>query len=148
MEKISKKAIERYRDIQLQRKQGRIHGHQFRTGGQGPKCAFSRFSARSPLRTDRPTDRRTDKASYRVACPPLKREKFSHEMLNVGPKLPHKTKIEILWRFYDHSEEKILSYTNTVAPHKISLSGRYQFVQLSLSSLLIKCSMIKNLLKN
>ena len=56
-------------------KQGRIHGHQLRTGGQGRKCAFSQFSTRwlrTDRRTDGPTDRRTDKASYRVACPQLK----------------------------------------------------------------------------
>ena len=28
-------------------KQGRIHGHQLRTGGQGSKCAFSHFSTRA-----------------------------------------------------------------------------------------------------
>ena len=38
--------------------QGRIHGHQLRTGGQGRKCAFSNFSTRS-LRTNGPTDRPT-----------------------------------------------------------------------------------------
>ena len=27
--------------------QGRIHGHQLRTGGQGRKCAFSHFSTRA-----------------------------------------------------------------------------------------------------
>ena len=67
-------------EVRLRTKQGRIHGHQLRTGGQGRKCAFSHFSTRSPLRTDRPTDqptdqptnRRRDKASYRVACPQLK----------------------------------------------------------------------------
>ena len=59
--------------LQAHCKQGRIHGHQLRTGGQGRKGAFSHFSTRSPLRTNRPTDRRTDKASYRVACPQLKR---------------------------------------------------------------------------
>ena len=65
--------------------QGRIHGHQLRTGGQGRKCAFSHFSTQSPLRTNqptnqptnRPTDWRTDKASYRVACPQLKMAKVS-----------------------------------------------------------------------
>ena len=53
--------------------QGRIHGHRLRTGGQGRIYAFSHFSTRSPLRTNQPTDRRTDKASYRVACPQLKK---------------------------------------------------------------------------
>ena len=52
-------------------KQGRIHGHQLRTGGQGRKCAFSHFSTRS-LRTNGTTHQRTDKASHRVACPQLK----------------------------------------------------------------------------
>ena len=53
---------------QTHTQQGRIHGHQLRTGGQGRKCAFSHFSTRSPLRTNR----RADKASYRVASPRLK----------------------------------------------------------------------------
>ena len=37
--------------------QGRIHGHQLRTGGQGRKCAFPYFSTRvhGP-----PTNQRTD----------------------------------------------------------------------------------------
>ena len=56
------------------REQGRIHGHQLRTGGQGRKCAFYHFSTRS-LRTDGPTDGPTDKASYRVACPQPKSRK-------------------------------------------------------------------------
>ena len=38
--------------------QGRKHGHQLRTGGQGRKCAFSHFSTRS-LRTNGWTDGRT-----------------------------------------------------------------------------------------
>ena len=74
----------------LHDEQGRIHGHQLRTGGQGRKCAFSHFPTRS-LRTDGPTDQRTngptdqrtdgrtDKASNRdnrVACPQLKRRKM------------------------------------------------------------------------
>ena len=55
------------------RKQGRIHGqYQSRTGGQGRKCVFSPFSTRVHRRTNGPTDRRTDKASYRVTCPQLK----------------------------------------------------------------------------
>ena len=41
-------------------KQGRIHGHQLRTGGQGWKCAFSHFLTRW-LRTDGRTDGRTDR---------------------------------------------------------------------------------------
>ena len=49
------------------KKQGWIHGNLLRRGGQGRKCAFSHFSTRS-LRTGG----RTDKASYRVACPQLK----------------------------------------------------------------------------
>ena len=60
-------------------KQGRIHGQQLRTGGQERKCVFSHFLTRAHRRTDRPTDgwtdRRTDKASYRVACPQLKRKR-------------------------------------------------------------------------
>ena len=39
----------------LFRKQGRIHGHQLQTGGQGWKCAFSHFSTRW-LPKDRPMD--------------------------------------------------------------------------------------------
>ena len=55
------------------RKQGRIHGqYQLRMGGQGRKCTFSHFSTRVHGPTDRPTDGRTEKASYRVACPQLK----------------------------------------------------------------------------
>ena len=58
------------------KKQGRIHGqYQSRTGGQGRKCVFSHFPTRSPQTnrpTDQPTNGRTDKASYRVACPRLK----------------------------------------------------------------------------
>ena len=50
-------------------KQGRIHSHQLRTGGQGRKSAFSHFSTLS-LRTNRPTDGHTK--PYRVACPQLK----------------------------------------------------------------------------
>ena len=34
--------------------QGRIHGHQLRTGGQGRKCAFSLFSTRAHQRTNGP----------------------------------------------------------------------------------------------
>ena len=41
------------------KKQGRIHGHQLRTGGQGRKSVFSHFSTQW-LRTDGRTDRRTD----------------------------------------------------------------------------------------
>ena len=39
--------------------QGRIHGHQLRTGGQGRICAFSHFSTRAYGRTNGPTDQRT-----------------------------------------------------------------------------------------
>ena len=38
----------------IERKQGRIHGHQLQTGGQGRKCAFSHFSTRVHGPTDRP----------------------------------------------------------------------------------------------
>ena len=62
------------------KKQGRIHGHQLRTGGQGRKCAFSHFSTRwlrTDRRTDGPTDGRTDgrtdRPSYRDARTHLKR---------------------------------------------------------------------------
>ena len=48
--------------------QGRIHGLQLRTGGQGRICAFYHFSTRADGRTDGPTDN----ASYRVASPRLK----------------------------------------------------------------------------
>ena len=47
--------------------QGRIHGHQLRMGGQGRKNAFFHFSTWA-WQINRPTDRQTDKASYRVAC--------------------------------------------------------------------------------
>ena len=51
--------------------QGRIHGqNQSRTGGQGRECAFSHYVIVFNLSV---TDQRTDKASYRVACPRLKR---------------------------------------------------------------------------
>ena len=59
-------------------KQGRIHGHQLRTGGQGRKCMFPHFSTRVHWPTDQPTNRQTDKASYRVACPQLKRRPYRH----------------------------------------------------------------------
>ena len=56
-------------NVALLIKQGRIHGqYQLRTGGQGRECAFSHFLTRG----HGPTDGRTDKASYRVACPQLK----------------------------------------------------------------------------
>ena len=42
--------------IKKKQKQGRIHGHRLRTGGQGRKCAFSHFSTRSPLRTNQRTE--------------------------------------------------------------------------------------------
>ena len=64
-------------------KQGRIHGHQLRTGGQGWKYAFSHFSTRA-WRTDRPTDQptdgRTDKASSRVAGPQLKSKSVTNRL--------------------------------------------------------------------
>ena len=63
-----------YTNSQLE--QGRIHGHQLRTGAQGRKCAFSHFSTRAHQRTNQRTDGRTDKGSYRVACPQLKRRKI------------------------------------------------------------------------
>ena len=44
-------------------KQGRIHGHQLRTGGQGRKCAFSHFRTRSL-----PTDQRMDGQSLLWSC--------------------------------------------------------------------------------
>ena len=65
-------------------KQGRIHGqYQSRTGGQERKCMFSHFRTRSPLRTDG----RTDKASYRVASPRLKRG-LSLRTCGLGPNNP------------------------------------------------------------
>ena len=60
--------------------QGRIHGHQLRTGGQERKCAFLHFSTRAHQRTDGPTNRRTVKASFRVACPRLKIEQVANEI--------------------------------------------------------------------
>ena len=56
----------------LDRKQGQIHGHQLRMGGQGWKCAFSHFSTqawRTNRRTNQPTDGWTK--PLRVACPQL-----------------------------------------------------------------------------
>ena len=41
------------------KQQGRIHGHQLRTGGRGRKCAIYHFSTRW-LRRDGPTEGRTD----------------------------------------------------------------------------------------
>ena len=49
--------------------QGRIHSHQLRTGGQGGKARFPSFGL---VLTDQRTDKRTEKASYRVTCPQLK----------------------------------------------------------------------------
>ena len=66
------------------KKQGRIHGHQLRTGGQGRKCNCPQirmfYNACFPTfrlvltdgRMDGRTDGPTDKASNRVACPQLK----------------------------------------------------------------------------
>ena len=62
------------------------NGNMLRMGGQGRKCAFSHFPARS-LRmdgqTDGRTDGRTDKAFYRVACPQLKRIDFQTSTLSL-----------------------------------------------------------------
>ena len=58
--------------------QGRIHGHQLRTGGQGRKFAFSQ------LDHYRRTNRRTEKTSYRVACPQLKTK--SDSIINTSAK--------------------------------------------------------------
>ena len=82
MFKGSQEIVHEYNNdkIKIQKKQGRIYGHQLRMGRQGRICAFSHFSTQSPLQTDQPTDqptnRQTDKASYRVACQqPKKKEK-------------------------------------------------------------------------
>ena len=57
----------------MKKQQGRIHGqYQSRMGGQGRKRWFFHFSTCAHQRTDRRTDGRTDKASYRVARPRLK----------------------------------------------------------------------------
>ena len=58
--------------MRKEKEQGRIHGYQLRTGGQGQICAFPHFSTRADGQTDGRTDGRTDKDSYRVACPQLK----------------------------------------------------------------------------
>ena len=51
-------------------KQGRMHGHQLRTGGQGGNAVFPLFNLIiKDQRTQGRTDGQTDKASYRVACP-------------------------------------------------------------------------------
>ena len=42
------------------KKQGRIHSHQLRMGGQERKCAFSHISTRAHPRTNGPTDGRMD----------------------------------------------------------------------------------------
>ena len=55
---IEKWAKKRKTKMGKREEQGRIHGHQLRTGGQGRKCVFSHFSTRW-LRTDRRTDGRT-----------------------------------------------------------------------------------------
>ena len=60
-----------FKDVR-EKKQGRIHGQQLRTGGQGRICAFSHFSTRVHGPTNQPTNQWTDKTSYRVACPQLK----------------------------------------------------------------------------
>ena len=44
------------------------------------KRSFSHFSTRVQGPTDRPTDQRMDKASYRVACPQLKTRHFCHQV--------------------------------------------------------------------
>ena len=77
--------------------QGRIHGHQLRRGGQGRKCAFPHFSTRVHGPTDQPTDGRTDKASYRVACPQLKIKKANHMYkLMAGKKILYKSTLDNL----------------------------------------------------
>ena len=63
------KALHRYRKW---KEQGRIHGHQLRTAGQGRKCAFSHFSTRSPLRTDQWTDGQ----SLLLSCVSATKKKF------------------------------------------------------------------------
>ena len=69
--------------------QGQIHGHQLRTGKQGRECNcpqlkrfFSHFSTRADGQTNGPTDGRTVKASYRVACPQLKRKRKEEEVVS------------------------------------------------------------------
>ena len=47
-------------------------------GGQGRKCAFSHFF--DSWVTDGRTNGRTDKASYRVACPQLKSKRMRREI--------------------------------------------------------------------
>ena len=59
------------------KEQGRIHGHQLRTGRQGRKCASSLVLTNGP--TNGRTDGRMDKASYRVACPRLKKKASKNE---------------------------------------------------------------------
>ena len=48
------------------------HSHTNNTNWSIINTRFSRFQLERDLRTDGPTDGRTDKASYRVACPQLK----------------------------------------------------------------------------
>ena len=63
MNKIKAKKKEEKEDEKTS-EQGRIHGHQLRTGGQGRKCAFSLLSTCVHKPTDQPTngwmDRWTD----------------------------------------------------------------------------------------
>ena len=73
---------------------------QLRAGGQGRKCAFSHFLTRSPRTngpTGKPTDRRTDKASYRVACAQLKINRTK----NCVYELPH--------QFKNRGKEKLIN---------------------------------------
>ena len=53
----SQKFCQEKEEKEKEKEQGRIHGHQLRTGGQGRKCAFPHFSTRvhGP-----PTNQRTD----------------------------------------------------------------------------------------
>ena len=57
-----------------ERKQGRIHGPSATSYGRVGRGGYARFPTfrLSPLRTNRPTNQRIDKASYRVVCPQLK----------------------------------------------------------------------------
>ena len=62
-------------EVALSYEQGRIPGHQLRTGGQGRKCTFSYFSTRSLRtngRTDQPTNGRTDGQSLLQALPTVR----------------------------------------------------------------------------
>ena len=72
-----KHELNRKWEKEKEKEQGRIHGHQLRTG-RGGNARFLTFRLDGYGRTDRRTnamDQWTDKASYRVECPQLERKR-------------------------------------------------------------------------